>query len=355
MASRFWHKVKALTEITDLPNATGISTLNGQPYYHDGSNVVGLGISSPGKKYFVDGDNGATTNGGQGWGDAFSTIAGAISAADTGDSIFIRALAMATGATDPSNYAETLTIPADKDRLSLIGVPGTPAQGRQPQIKIGAGSTAMLTVRAPGCLIQGLSFNGGSSTGGGILLDDDGSTKTAFGTVIADCFFKNCKGSAAASTGGGIMIAATGGTWQCRFTGCHFFNNRAGITLKGTSQARPKDLVIEDCTFGADVNTTVDADIYLAAGSGVDGLIIRRCTFSVVDVPAYASSPDAARYVELTGCTDGVISGCDFSCQDSKTFGAAGDGAIIPTTIRMPRNYYEAAAASSDQGLVGRT
>ncbi len=301
---------------------------------------------APSNVYFVDGDNGADTNDGLSWAGAFATIQAALTAAVAGDTIYVLPKATAAGGTDPTDYAETLTIAAGKSGLRLIGVSSGVAQGAQPHIKKGSGSTALLTVRSPGCLISGLSFNGSGSTGGGILLDDDAATKSAFGTVIENCFFKNCKGSAAAATGGAIQWSAAGGAWQVRISGCHFFQNRGGIVLLGTSGSRPKDVIIEKCTFGSDVNTAVDADIYLGAGSGAEGLLIRNCDFQTVDVPGYATSPTAARYVSLAGC-EGAIAHCTFACT-GKTFGAEGDGATIPTTVRI-------SGCHQESGLIGRT
>jgi len=60
----------------------------------------------------------------------------------------------------------------------LIGVSRGRTQGGLPQLKDGTETTAaILTIRAPGCLIANLGFNGSGNTGGGILLDADASTK----------------------------------------------------------------------------------------------------------------------------------------------------------------------------------
>jgi len=57
----------------------------------------------------------------------------------------------------------------------------------------GSPLTAMLKIRAPGCLIANLCINGASSTGGGILLDDDYIAKAAYGTSIVGCFLRIVK------------------------------------------------------------------------------------------------------------------------------------------------------------------
>jgi len=293
-----------------------------------------LAMNDTNQYWFVDGDKSAD-GGGKSWEDAYKTIQAAVDAASAGDTIFVAGRTITALATDPVSYAETIIIPNDKPQLSIIGVSRGRTQGGLPQIKIGAGSTAMLTIRAPGCLIANLGFNGGSSTGGGILLDDDGTTKVAFGTTIANCHFKNCSGSAAADTGGGVQWASTGGGWQTLITGCSFFRCMGGVVLKGTSQARPVDVVIEDCIFHTNDTAMVDCDIYLMGGSGVDGLLIRNCTFAARTIPAYAGT---SRYLKLTGCSDGLVSGCTFNCLGNPTateltWGTAGTGGFIPAGI----------------------
>lgn len=328
---------------------------NGIPMFGGGSLPLTRAV---GQYWWVDGTHGSNGNTGKNATQAFSTITKALSVAAEYDVILVLAKEMAVTDTDPGSYAETFTI--SKAGVAIIGVSRGLTQGGLPQVKIGAGSTAMATIAAPGCFISNLGFNGASSTGGGILLDDDGgSTKSAFGTTVVGCHFKNCKGSAAASTGGGIMWAATGGAWQVHIEGNKFYNNRAGIVLMGTSGSRPQDVTINGNYFYSSANTTVDADIYLSGGSGVDGLVIDSNVFGTVDVPAYATSPDAARYLDLTGCTDGILSRNMFACiinttATEVTLGAAGTAAKIPTTIRMAGNYGES-TTGGDWGSIHRT
>jgi len=307
-----------------------------------------------GRYWYVDGDNGVDNdNSGQSIEKAKLTIQAAVTATDAGDVIFVKTLAMSTGALDPVSYDETIIIPPDKDRLSLIGVGTGRTQGGLPQIKIGAGSTAMLTVRAPGCYISNLGFNGASSTGGGILLDDDGSTKTAFGTTIEGCHIKNCAGATSADTGGGIMWAATGGAWQSRIQNCSFFRCMGGVVLMGTTGSRPADVVIEDSIFYTNDTALVDCDVYLMGGSGVDGLLINRCVFASRTVPAYAGT---SRYLKLTGCSDGLISNSVVNCLGNVTateltWGTAGTGGFIPTGVGIA-NCYGVSTTAGETGEI---
>lgn len=315
-------------------------------YFHQGS----IGANTNAKIYYVDGSNGSDNYDGKSWDAAKATIQAALDLCAVGDTVFVAPKEMAATDTDPSSYAETLII--DTASVSLIGLSRGRSQGGLPQIKKGSGSTALLTVRAPGCLIANLGFNGGSSTGGGILLDDDGSTKNAFGTTITGCHFKNCVGSTAtnAATGGAIQWASTGGGWQVLISGNRFYKNVGDIVLLGTSAAVPQDVVIEDNVFSGPA-ANVDCNLYLAGGSGMNGVIIRNNLFTAV--PALSSGTNT-NFLVLTGCV-GVLAE-NFFASTGRTFGAAGDE-IVPTTMLMCGNWQETAIGNDNyQGTtVNRT
>ena len=312
----------------------------------------GLPLSN-GNVLFVDGDASGDGSGST-WADAFNDIQSAVTAASAGDVIYIAERTVGVTGTDPVSYAETIIIPNTKPHLSLIGVSRGLTQGGLPQIKIGAGSTAMITVRAPGCLIANLGINGASSTGGGIKLEDNGTTYVAFGTTIANCHFKNCVSSGHASTGGAVY--STGSPWQIRISRFRFYKNIGGIVMVNTSYSVPQDWIIEDCEFGSSVATDVDADI-VALADGILGLIIRRCDFSTVDVPSHGSG-DYGKYIQLGAGNFGMISDCNFAClvnptATEVTFGAAGTAAIIPTTVRIA-NCWGETSSTTERGWVNR-
>jgi hypothetical protein len=295
---------------------------------------------------------------------AYQLIQDAIDDASQGDTILIapKEAEASTGDTDPDSYTENLTLGAGKDGVSLVGIGRGIAQGGQPQIKVGTTTTSpILTVNAFGCAVIGLTFNGAGATGGGIKLNSNGSTQDAGGFVAKGCHFKNMAGSGAAATGGAIYWSSDGGAWYVAIDGNEFFDCRAGVVLIGTSQSRPKGIKIRGNYFWSSANTTVDCDVYLAGGSGVNGLVVEGNVFGTVDVPAYASSPTAARYLDLTGCTNGILANNAFAClvgptsQTEVTFGASGTAAKIPTTVRMANNYGEAAAATSTEQHAGST
>jgi len=324
------------------------------PAFMYGHKVYPENIISPltpvesGDVWFVDGDK---SSGGTGttWEDAYSTIQDAIDSSGAGDVIYIAGRTHTDYTGDPVSYEENLTIPYAKSSLSLIGVSRGMTQGGLPQLKDGSVTTQhILRIRAPGCLIANLGFNGAGNTGGGILLDDDYSTKAAFGTTIGGCHFKNCKGTTAtnAATGGAINWPSAGNAWQVRIEGNTFYRNVGDIVLPGTTNTRPQDVRIIGNEFSGPAAST-DCNLYLAGGSGIDGVTIAHNIFH--QLPAIGSASNA-RYIDATGCT-GMLVNNYFGCLTGTTgatitFKAAGTGAKIPTTMHVAGNYGQSGAAS---------
>jgi hypothetical protein len=286
---------------------------------------------------------------------AKQTIQNAIDTANSWDTIMIFPKLLdnsnlAAVATDPADYAETIIIPVEKPGLALIGVGTGRTQGGLPQIKIGAGSTAMITIRAAACLIANLGINGASSTGGGILLDDDSLTKAAFGTTILNCHFKNCKRHATqGSAGGAITVASTGGAWQVLVKGCKFYNCVCGIASVATGVVPTQDWTIEDCNFSSSAKTLADVDIFDSA-CGITGLVVRRCNFGTVNVPA-TSGGNVSRYIKLSDSSNGVVQDCTFGYvaqgSGSLTAGATGTAITVPVTVRLANCWGECESTSA--------
>lgn len=311
-----------------------------------GLDLLASGINAFRNVWYVDGTRGSDSNSGKSSDKAFATIQKGIDAASAGDVVLIFPKKITALATDPTDYAETLTIANAKSNLALIGVDFGRSQGGLPQIKKGSGSTALLTIRAPGCLIANLGFNGAGSTGGGIKLHDDGGTTySAFGTTVYNCHFKNCKCHATNGSLGGAIYWADGGAWQVLIKGNRFYKCVADIVVVGTGTSVPQDIVIEDNVFSGPA-ASVDINIK-TGGSGVDGIIIRNNTF-----PCFPnlSSGTNTKQLDLTGSV-GILEHNTFGCT-GKTFGAAGNN-LVPTTVLMAGNYQETAVG--DDNYQGKT
>jgi len=313
------------------------------PYRWDQHVTFSQGASfgnGEGDVWFVDGTNGVSGNNGKGFSTAVNTIQAAVTLAGPGDTIYVTAKDLTDFTGDPTSYAETIIIPAATSNLSIIGVSRGRTQGGLPQIKIGAGSTALLTIRAPGCLIANMGFNGAGSTGGGILLDDDYATKSAFGTSIIGCHLKNCKtDSTDGTTGGAIMWSAAGNAWQVLISGNKFYRCLTDICLIGTSNTVPQDVTIENNEFS---NSPADTDVNIySGGSGFGGgLMIRNNVFGAV--PAIGSG-SVALYTSLNlGGTSPAGSFTDNVFGAAGTTTGYGDGKVsadIADDIWMCRNY----------------
>jgi len=309
-------------------------------------NLAGVPIMTKTNNYwFVDGGI-AASGGGKSWENAFKTIGEAVSAASAWDVIFVAPLKWSAGQTDPDSYAETFTIPLAKSNLQIIGVGQGRVQGGLPQMKINTGSTAMITINAPACRIANMGINGVNSTGGGILLEEDGgATKTSFGTTIENCHFKNCVGSDANNASGGGAITITGGPSQLLFRGNKFYKNVGDICLIDTSFAAPQDVVIEDNIFSGPA-ASVNMQLYLkAGGTGINGVYINNCVF-----PALGTKGTLDLYMDLTGCV-GILSNCTFASVTNDgdatiTFAAAGTGAYIPDAVFICNCFGESATTA---------
>ena len=299
------------------------------------------GANVTGNIIYVDGTNGSDSNSGHSWGEAKATIQGGVTAAGANGVVYVNPKLITDLTGDPTNYAETIIIPVTHTGLSLIGINRGRTQGGLPQIKIGTGTTAMITVRAAGCLIANMGFNGTGSTGGGILLDDDYATKIAFGTSIINCHFKNCKGHATtASLGGAIMWSDQGNAWQVYIGGNRFYKNVCDICLKGTSSTRPQDVIIEHNHFAAGATSST---CIWGGGSGFgDGFVVYNNTFG--NVPSLGSGSE--RYFcglgnDLNGT--GIMSNNTFGAAGTITgYGANKATAKIGTGILLSNNYSSA-------------
>ncbi|KKN79019.1 hypothetical protein LCGC14_0344950 [marine sediment metagenome] len=312
-------------------------TTFGDGVYQWGGSPVGMSGPEPfpsGRAWFVDGTSGLAGNSGKKPTEAFSTLTLALAAVDTGDVIYVYPKDMVATSTDPVSYAETVSITTPQ--VSIVGVGNGKVQGGLPQFKIGAGSTVMFDIKAPGVSIQNIGINGISSTGGGIkLTDDGGSTSAAAGFSIVNCHFKNCKAHATnGSLGGAIYWGSAGGAWQGLIKGNKFYKNVADVVLVGTSGSRPQDIVIEDNVFSGPAGS-VDGNLLLNGGSGIDGVYINRNVFPCF--PAIGSGSNTNVLV-LTGCV-GSLTDNQFGIT-GKTFGAAAN-VLVPTTILMAHNYQE--------------
>jgi len=307
-------------------------------WYPDDLVLPGMPLEG-GNVWYVDGDK-SSNGGGGSWEDAFSetqfngnlsSISPAIAA---GDVFFVAGRTMAATDTDPISYTANLVV--NVPQVSIIGVSRGRTQGGLPQLKVGATTTSpIIETKAPGVMIANLGINGAGATGGGILLTDDGgSTAAAFGWSVLGCHFKNCVGtdSTDAETGGAIQWGSGGGAWQGLVSGCRFYKNTGDITLPDSANTIPQDIVVENCEFSGPAANT-DCNVYAGTG-GINGLVIRDCTFSAMP---NITSGETKRYVSLVDSV-GIIANCYFASitaptSAAGTFASNGSLGIVADTM----------------------
>ena len=177
-----------------------------------------------GTNYYVDGTNGASTNNGLSWAQAFTTIQAAFDAATTlatrgGVKIFVA----------PGGYAEDLTTPLNSATPfgELIAVNPTPVRSfGAVWLSPATASTPILTVQARGWRISGFEFD--PNAGGAIVIGGTTAGNNAAGTVIEDCLFN------------GGSVALFGIDWQSNISGnplCVVRNNTFYAFDPGTTAA----------------------------------------------------------------------------------------------------------------------
>ena len=272
---------------------------NYSPFRYEGSLLRWSDLNLPifSDVWYVDGTNGLDSNDGTTDETAFKTIQKAITTAGTQDTIYIRAMAPNTDASDPGEYVENLSIPYAKHGLRLIGVGSSesimPYAG--PKIK-NASAGKLLEVLASGVRVENLQFNCTRNSGTyGIYLDGVAGYATKAGSVgfsIVNCMIKNGD-----SNYGITIVGGYGGVISnCTFQYCTY-----GIKL-GDSSLPNNGHTIEHCNFKSINNATITVHITVVAGSAHDWNI-NHCNFQT-----------ATKFITIGASgVSGVISNCGFA------------------------------------------
>ena len=286
------------------------------PFRYEGNLLRWTDFNLPifGNVWFVDGDDGNDGSAGDSDEVAFKTIQAGIDAASARDTIYIKAMAPNTDASDPGEYVEDLSIPYAKYGLRLVGVGSgsskMPYDG--PKIK-NATATTLLEVLAPGVHIEGLQFNCTRNSGTYGIYFDGGTEGNAYtvkagsvGFKLINCMIKNGDDAYGVTVKGGYggMIS------NCTFQFCTHGINLAGNILPHNGHT------IEYCNFKSINNAAITVHISIPAGSSQDWNI-DHCNFQV-----------ATKFITIgaTGVS-GVISNCCFA-DGSSTVVANSTGKI---------------------------
>lgn len=192
------------------------------------------------KSWYVD--SSLTDSSGGGSRDtAFVTITEAVTAASAYETIYIVGTVNQDDSGSLSNdYDESVTIPATKMGLSIIGL-GNGPEG----IAWNADSDAVcLTVYARDCYVSGIRFRpDGATTGAGISLVTNASMSTnPMGFTVENCIFRSTGTTAFA----GIKIDSTN---DVTILNCVFTSVITGIKNYATNHSVLYRTTIKDCHF----------------------------------------------------------------------------------------------------------
>jgi hypothetical protein len=310
---------------------------------------------------FVDGDYGGSlsTQGNSGTSprQAVTSITKAIDSI-SGRNAVIYVRPKGTAASAQTYYTDSITIPITKAGLSIIGAG---ANSIRPFLGVDVKATTagiglpLITNKAAGVHLEGMRLAG---TGQSALIPiisaiTSATSNGAVGLQIRNCRLDNAK------TGGAIVMDSPNHT---EIVGCSFDECATSIiSYMSYGGVASRGLKIIDCDFGGRVATR-NTDIYISqsgtgSGAGVAGYEIKDCRF-LDGIPTLASGAPYSvdpRFIRVANGDVGLISGCMFACLDTATFGATGDTAVFPATWFIVGSFYAAAAATSDQGLIGLT
>lgn len=260
-------------------------------YHLGGVPVIGSPVY-PGwfgsKVLFVDGDNGQDGYKGNRINRPKASIASAITEAGPYDTIYVRPKVPASDASDPTVYAEALTIPFAKHHLKLIGTSGQvvdPHYG--PKLK-SSETEYVITVNAPRATIEGFVIHRRNTNTGGVYLAGVTGYATLAGSVgthLANCEFRY------AGTGAASAVYIFGGyhsvVLNSIFVGC----GTGWFVDSNTIPSRTHQL--RNCDFVANNGVAVAGPwIYLYGNP--NEVLIKRCDFDFTPtaaVGAYICSP----------------------------------------------------------------
>ena len=228
-------------------------------YRHGGIPVKPQSNRVAGSTWFVDGVNGIDSNSGKKPGVPFETIAAAVSAASSYDTIYVRPAGNAVYNTN--DYSEAVTIPYTKPGIRLIGC----GNGRMEGVlwTVGTANDTILTIKSRDCYVEGFRFRPNGATSWAVKLHKwvgaatSAANTDASGATFFDCAFRST------TTDGGAIWMANGGY------------------AEGAN-----DITVEECTFD-------------------------NCLYAIYcNAPATVPSRTIFKNVRIANCTKGIAHSC---------------------------------------------
>lgn len=261
-----------------------------------------------GKVYFVDYDNGtAGVNGYNDMNRPGKNIQTSIDAAGTDATIYVRPREFSSedpqAITPAAAHAENIHIDKAKTNMSLIGTGkglGHAAVHKAYLASYSGLTTPVISIYAPGCVIEGFRSQPASSAATGIFYSINDDTYDGGNTTIINCDFHD------ANTTGAIRLCST---WQMSVIGNRFVNCDVGLYVT-TSYSVPQIFELAHNKFSA-VAGEVSCNVYFYGG-------VRRLlaydNYHGMEQPTLAA-PNMY-YAFTSTASTGMISGDYFGAYD---------------------------------------
>lgn len=293
--------------------------------------------------YFVDGDNGNSSNRGLYVDEAVTLISTAVNNCNNAGyrdaTIYVRPRSTSTG--NQTYYVDNVTIPIGLAGLSVIGAGSNPKRPYMGiDVKAASTTSHLVNVKAPHVTLEGLRLAGtGQNATDDVAIvyayNYGNGSGAPYGLCIRGCRLDNAKLGAAVRMDSPVGVV---------IEDCSFHDNAKSIytTLSEMSGAAfgPR---VENCDFGG-AAAGRDVDILISQGglgntTGADHWLIKWCDFTD-DLPAKGANN---RFIKIANADVGHIAFCTFPVSPGAnhidTYGAAGTTCVIPTTWTMAGCY----------------
>jgi len=257
-----------------------------------------------GQVYFVDYDNGTERAGGLKITDPLNDIQAAIDLAGTDATIYVRPRVFSSE--DPQQItprtAENFHIDAAKTNMSLIGTGKGLSHAAAHKAWIGGYSglvTPVLTVYAPGCVIENFRAQPPSSATYGIFYTVNDDTYDGGNTTFISNDFHD------ANSTGGINCDST---WQMSIIGNRFVNCDIGILIRSFYSV-PQIWEISHNYFTVTTGEVL-ADVYATGG------LKRLVAYRNIHAAEQPTGGDPNKYYAFAATSSGMIAGDYFGAYD---------------------------------------
>lgn len=260
------------------------------------------------------------------WADAYTSIADAIAAANTGTEASHDTILVASGT---YNIDDTIIVPVDTRVWLAIRSANleTGEEDRDGTILDGGGSASIMKVQSAAVRVSGFTFQNGSkasetyaSSAGAAAIQI-----TRHKVVVNNCVFRGNRSVNVAGT----CVNCTLGTGNLTVSGCIFTNNTQEISVSGENYAAKgvaiystvNTVTVKDCLFDGNSATAESANGLLMSG-GSTGWAFDNCTFLTNTFTRSGTSSARTSVGGSVYINGSTMRNCRFSCNAYKATGS---------------------------------